>query len=373
MAGPPRVVARARTAVRIALTRRLETLADASDPARWRPVVLVGLSGGADSLALLATTVWVAGRLGLATEAVIIDHGLQEGSERVAEHAAMQAEQLGAAAAHVRRVAVEDGPGGLENAARQARHRALAEVREDRGALAVLLAHTLDDQAEQVLLGLARGGGPRSIAAISPARGVTLRPFLGTDEDESLGLRRADTEEICRLHDLEWWDDPMNADPHHLRARVRHEVLPVLREVLGDQVEENLARASALVREDADHLDREARELSEGLRRPVDGPHDLLALDVHALAAEPTPIRTRILRDVSRRAARAAGGGSGKSLLRRHVREVDALVRSWHGQAPAPLPGTIEVARCDGLLVWRRAPAGTDRRVGHLEGTDQKE
>ncbi|WP_193106233.1 tRNA lysidine(34) synthetase TilS [Brachybacterium sp. FME24] len=361
MAGPPRVVARARTAMRAALTARLEDLADDTAAGRLSPRLLVGLSGGADSLALLATTVWVGSRMGLQTEAAIVDHGLQEGSDGVAERAAAQAERLGATA-HVVRARVEiDAAGGVENAARAARHRALDHLLTDRGALALLMGHTLDDQAEQVLMALARGAGPRALAGIPRSRGALLRPFLGTGRDETTALRRADTEEICRLHDLQWWEDPMNADESMLRARVRHRALPLLREVLGEQIDENLARTADLVRPDSDHLDTEARAVLEALRR--DGGEsreegDLLLLDVHALAATAAPLRTRVLRDASRSAESAVrvpnGPGSTKSLLRRQVLAIDALVVSWHGQASVPVPGRIEVARRDGLLVWRR-------------------
>lgn len=361
MAGPPPVIARARTAVRAALTTRLEQLADDTAGGQLSPRLLVGLSGGADSLALLATTCWVGSRMGLETEAAIIDHGLQEGSAAVAERARTQAERLGASAHVLRPRVAADAAGGIENAARNARHDALEQLRGERGALALLMAHTLDDQAEQVLMGLARGAGPRALAGIPRSRGPLLRPFLGTGRDETTALRRADTEEICRLHDLEWWADPMNQDETLLRARVRHRALPLLRELLGEQIDENLARTADLVRPDVDHLDAEARALLESLRR--DGGErreegDLLLLDVHALSAAPAPLRTRVLRDACRSADRTprpdGTGGSTKSLLRRQVLALDALVVAWHGQAAVPVPGRIEVARRDGLLVWRR-------------------
>jgi tRNA(Ile)-lysidine synthase len=365
MAGPPRVVARARSAVRAALLARLADLADATDAGALSPRVLVGLSGGADSLALLATTCWVGARMGLETEAVIVDHGLQEGSASVAERARAQAERLGASAAHVLAVRVDvDAPGGVENAAREARYEALEQLLEERGGLALLLGHTLDDQAEQVLMALARGAGPRALAGIPAARGPLLRPFLGDGRDEATAISRSDTEEICRAHDLEWWEDPMNADTALLRARVRHRVLPVLREELGEQIPQNLARTAALVRPDSEKLDADASALRESLERDLGDLReegDLLALDVHALAAAPAPLRTRVLRDASRAAERRGGAPSDKSLLRRHVLAADALVVSWHGQAASPLPGRIEVARRDGLLVWRRSRDGSAR------------
>jgi tRNA(Ile)-lysidine synthase len=356
MAGPPPVVARARRAVRGALLERLTLLADATDASGLQGRVLVGLSGGPDSLALCATTCWVAGRMGLETEVGIVDHGLQEDSSRVAGRARAQAERLGASAVHVLPVQVDpELPGGIENAARVARAEALDALAEERGAVALLLGHTLDDQAEQVLMGLARGAGARALSGIPPVRGRVLRPFLGIGRDEATALAREDTEEICTVLDLDPWQDPMNADLHLLRGRVRHRVMPLLAQELGPQIVENLARTAALVGPDTELLDAEAGDTLRALTRSSQGPDDLLVLDVHALAALPAPIRTRILRDASRQAESSGGTPSDKSLLRRHVLAADALVVSWHGQAAVTLPGRIEVARRDGLLIWRRS------------------
>ena len=358
MAGPPPVVARARLAVRAALTERIGHLADLTNTTNLSPKVLVGLSGGADSLALLVTTSWVAERMGLQTCAVIIDHGLQEGSDQVAQRAADQAERLGARSV-LRRAQVDPtSPGGVENAARDARHQLFEEVLEQEQALGLLLGHTLDDQAEQVLMGLARGAGPRALSGIPRRRGALLRPFLGTGRDERTALRRADTEQICRVHELEWWEDPMNTDTTMLRAAVRHRLLPMMREVLGDHIDENLARTADLLAPDAQYLDARAREdLDALLRAPgtlaEDG--DLLHLDVHALSVLPAALRTRVVKEASARARQEAGTPSGKSMLRRQLLAVDALAVSWHGQAAVPLPGRIEVIRRDGRLVWRRS------------------
>lgn len=357
MTGPPPVIARARLAVRAALAARLEELADGPADA-LTPTILVGVSGGADSLALLATAQWVGQRMGLRTLALIVDHGLQEESAQIAERARTQAQRLGAEARIVTVRVEAEAAGGVENAAREARHRAFEQELDHHGALALLLGHTLDDQAEQVLMGLARGGGPRALAAIPRHRGALLRPFLGTGRDERTALRRRDTEQICTLLGIDAWEDPMNRDVSMLRPAVRHQVMPLLREILGEQIDENLARTADLVREDADHLDAEAALTLPGLQRDggelrEDG--DLLLLDAHALTAVPTPVRTRLLRDASRRAEQLAGTPSDKSLLRRQVLEIDALVISWHGQAGVALPGRIEAVRRDGLLVWRRA------------------
>ncbi|WP_058234396.1 tRNA lysidine(34) synthetase TilS [Devriesea agamarum] len=362
-AGPPRVIARARLAVRAALTHRLSELADRTDPTGLAPRVLVGVSGGADSLALAAVTAWVAHRMDLSCEAIIIDHGLQEGSASVAARAEENCYRLGVDAVHLRSVAVSThDPGGVEQAARQARHEAFNRTVDERDALALLLAHTADDQAEQVLLALARGSGGLALAGIPRTRGVLLRPFLGTGCDEHTALTRADTEEICRLHDVQWWDDPMNADPAYLRARVRHLVMPVLHEQLGPHVSANLRRSADLLREDSNFLEDSAAQLLEAATAspspPTTPDHDrvdrgILYLDAHTLMAAPVPLRRRVLRDASRQ---AAASHPGKTLGRSHILAIDALLTTWRGQGPVPLPGKIEVLRCGDRLVWRRTP-----------------
>lgn len=237
MTGPAPAVAAVRTAVRHALA---DLPADA--------LVLVGCSGGADSLALAAATAFVAPRAGLRAGAVVVDHGLQPGSADVAARAATVCRGLGLGPVEVVAVSVA-GPGGPEAAARAARHRALADVAARHGAAAVLLGHTLDDQAETVLLRLARGSGARSLAGMPAVRGPLRRPLLG--------LRRVDTEAACAALGLAPWTDPTNgpAEPGvlaPLRSRVRHEVLPVLEEVLGPGVVPALARsAAALAADDA--------------------------------------------------------------------------------------------------------------------------
>ncbi len=192
----------------------------------------VALSGGPDSLALTA----IAASL-RPTTALIVDHGLQPGSAAVAATAQRQAEQLGCVEAQVFSVRV-GGDGGPEAAARNARYHALADARRDRP---VLLAHTLDDQAETVLLGLGRGSGARSIAGMRPYDPPWCRPLLG--------VRRATTHAACADLGLRAWHDPHNADQRFTRSRLRHEVLPLLEEVLGGGVAEALGP----------HSDRPAR------------------------------------------------------------------------------------------------------------------
>ena len=304
-------------------------------------LVLVACSGGPDSLALAAGAAFVAqrsARRGPAWRAlgVVVDHGLQDGSGQVADEAAAACRTLGLDAEVVR--AEVDGRG--EAAARTARYAALERVADERGAAAVLLGHTLDDQAETVLLGLARGSGARALAGMPTVRGRFRRPLLA--------LRRADTVAVCEELGLRPWQDPTNDHEHPdsaLRSRVRGEALPTLERVLGPGVAEALARTAAQLREDADVLDVLAAELLDAARTDE-------GLDLEVLAHAPAALRTRALRT----AAIAAGSPAG-ALVRSHVLAVDALVTDWHGQGAVALPGGIAVSRACGRLALNTAPA----------------
>jgi tRNA(Ile)-lysidine synthase len=332
MTGPGASEASARVAVRRALA---DLRADS--------LVLVACSGGADSLALAAATAFVASRSdGLRAGAVVVDHGLQDGSAEVAERAADACRALGLAPVDVRPVVVPSSrAGGPEAAARGARLAALELAARQRGAAAVLLAHTLDDQAESVLLALARGSGARSLAGMAPRRGVFRRPFLG--------LRRADTEAVCRDRGLAWWDDPTNgrdgdesgasAASLPLRSQVRAEVLPVLERVLGAGVPVALARSAAQLRDDADLLDALASDLLDrAATRGVDGAP--LVLDVATLEAAPRALRTRALRG-----AAVAAGAPAAALTAAHVAALEMFVTHWRGQGAAHLPGPTLASR----------------------------
>jgi len=323
--GPGVAVAEVRTAVRACLAGL--TAGD---------LVLVACSGGADSLALAAATAFVAPRLGLRAGAVTVDHGLQPGSaERAAEIAVLLA-KLGLDP--VRSTAVTVAPAGAsgpENAARVARYGALDAAAAAYGAAAVLLGHTLDDQAETVLLGLARGSGGRSLAGMPARRGRYRRPLLA--------VRRAATAAACAELGLEPWQDPHNCDFRFTRARVRHQALPALEAALGPGVAEALARTAAQLRADAECLDDLAFAESGQLRQ---GGSDPAGLDVAWLAALPAAIRTRVLRD----AAVMAGCPPG-ALAAGHIGQVDALVTAWRGQRWADLPGGVRARRQAGK-VW---------------------
>ncbi len=285
--------------------------------------VLVGLSGGADSLALAAAIAFEAPKAHISASAVVIDHGLQAGSAQVAARAVAVAESLGLPAHAIR---VEVGlDGGPESAARDARRAALLEAARMAGAEAIVLAHTLDDQAETVLIGLARGSGAASLGGMSPDRteeGIRiLRPLLE--------VRRATTRAACAAQDLPPWDDPHNLDRRFLRVRVRQDVLPVLEAELGPGVAEALARTADQLREDAAAFVDMIAETIEDIVEPAEAG---IAVSVPALAANPPALRHRIIRHV-------VASEFGVSLTRAQTLEVARLVTDWRGQGPLDLPG----------------------------------
>ncbi len=324
-------------AVRLAVGRALADLPAGSS-------VLVACSGGADSLALAAGTAFVVRRAArhaaeaggvppLRAGAVVVDHGLQAGSAAVAARAAAQCRDLGLDPVLVVPVSVGT-EGGPEAAAREARYRALADAADGQGAAAVLLGHTLDDQAETVLLALARGSGPRSLAGMAAVRGLFRRPLLG--------LRRAETAAACAAEGLVPWQDPTNAGGPDgpRRSRVRHEVLPAVARVLGPGVVPALARTAEQLREQADAIEGLADELVARAAGPGDG------WDVGVLSAAVPGIRRAALHAVALSAGCPAG-----SVARRHVLALDALLVDWHGQGPVHLPGGVEAVRECGRLV----------------------
>ncbi|GAB3149385.1 tRNA lysidine(34) synthetase TilS [Micromonospora sonneratiae] len=323
-------------AIRVAVRRTL------TEVRRDRPV-LVACSGGADSLALAAAAAFVAPRLGIPVGLVTVDHGLQSGSEQRAVTVAKWAEQAGFAPVELATVTVEGRPGGPEAAARQARYQALGEVARRHGASAVLLGHTRDDQAETVLLALARGAGPRGLAGMPFRReraGTTLlRPLLEVSREQ--------TRKACAALGLTPWEDPHNTDPSYTRARVRADVLPVLVRALGAGVVDNLARTAKLVASDNAALDSLAGDAFEAARTADGG------LAVPVLAGLPAAIRTRVLHAWSREL-----GATPAALSYGHVTSLDALITDWHGQGPTHLPGGIQVSRYRDALVALPADGG---------------
>lgn len=224
-----------------------------------KPLILVGCSGGPDSLALAAITAHFARRGSISVGAVIVDHGLQEESAQVADRAAAQCEALGLSPVFIKKVAVEHGSEGPEMAARTARYGAFSEAVQETGARAVLLAHTLDDQAETVLLGLARGSGTKSLSGMPEVRQVAavtyVRPLLSVRREQILA--------ICEAENIEPWLDPTNSDESLMRAKVRHSILPFLEENLGGDVAVSLARTAAIIGPDAEFIEDQARQALE--------------------------------------------------------------------------------------------------------------
>jgi len=301
-------MADARRAVRECLQHHTSSVSDDA-------TFLVAVSGGADSLALAWATAFELSRHGYRPMAVIVDHQLQEGSDEVAQTAKAVVQDFGLEAEIVR-VSVS-GDGGVENAARQARYDALKTHANTHGAEGVMLAHTLDDQAETVLLGLARGSGPQSLSGMAEVNGMWWRPFLG--------VRRQTNEQVLRDIGVSWWVDPQNSNRNLLRPRIRHDVLPLLEEALGPGVPEALARTADLLREDNDFLEGLAREAVAAVA--TDG-----GLSTGALKELPPVIISRVIRT-------AVSSVTREGLSHAHTTAVMALVTDWKGQGPIDVPG----------------------------------
>jgi len=326
-----------------------DALAGAGYPER----VLVACSGGPDSLALAAVAAYFARRghvdgHPVSVGAVVVDHQLQPGSAGIAATTARTLEDLGLSPVQIRTVDVASAGMGPEAAARDARHAALDAAADEAGAGAILLGHTLDDQAEQVLLGLARGSGTRSLAGMRPSRGRLLRPFLG--------LRRADTLEICRVEGLDPWHDPSNTDPAYARSRTRVEVLPLLEEKLGPGVAESLARTAAILQLDADYLEDVANDTFDRLRQQ-DGAE--VSLPEAALRDLAPAVRFRVI-------AKAAAAVGGQQPSYQRLLAAEALLRRQGSAGPVELPGAVSVYRlslAQLLAEEPSAPGGVPREA----------
>ena len=291
--------------------------------------VLVACSGGADSLALALAAGVVAARRGTQVRALVVDHGLQSGSAEAAARVVEQLEGRGVPGVVLTAVVARGAGDGLEAAAREARYAVLADAA---GAAPVLLGHTLDDQAEQVLLGLARGSGTRSLAGMPARRTVGRTLFVRT----LLGVRRATTAQACAEWGVEPWRGPHNADLAFTRVRVRSRVLPVLEDALGPGVAEALARTASLARDDANLLDDLADQALDGAQ--AEG-----GLSCTDLVAMPPALRRRVL-------PRWLIDAGCPEPTWTHVLAVDALVLDWRGQKGVDVPG-LRVMRREGHLV----------------------
>jgi tRNA(Ile)-lysidine synthase len=333
----------------VATVRRAVAAALAALPAPARAApLMVACSGGADSLALAAAALALRAA---PVHAAVVDHGLQDGSDTRAAATAELLTGMGATVV-VRRVDV-DGPGGTEAAARRARYAALRSARPHPDT-PVLLGHTLDDQAETVLLGLGRGSGARSLAGMRAWDAPWCRPLLG--------VRRTATRAACAAAGLPVWDDPHNTDPRFTRVRLRHEVLPLLEDVLAGGVAEALARTARQLREDGDALDALAAELLAQVHDPAPvapgpalrGSEDPRAAVAAAagtvrttpLVAAPAPLRRRALRAWLATASVTA-------LTDGHLRAADELAGQGPDRGGVALPGGLELVRARGRLSLR--------------------
>jgi tRNA(Ile)-lysidine synthase len=287
-------------------------------------LVLVACSGGPDSLALAAAVAFEAPRAGISAGAVIVEHGIQAITKDVAARTAEVLRTLGLDPVQVAHVSVGEA-GGPEAAARAARYEALDEAAAALDAKLVMLGHTLDDQAETVMLGLARGSGPRAVNGMAVHSGRYLRPLLG--------IKRETTHAFCEDSGLDPWIDPQNSEDRFTRVRVRQAVLPMLEIELGPGIAESLARTAELVREDSEYLDELALAAYDGC---VSAGPTSLELSVEALEALAAPIRNRVIL----RALEVFG----PTFSRVHVLAVADLVTNWHGQKELTLPG-VRVVR----------------------------
>jgi tRNA(Ile)-lysidine synthase len=291
-------------------------------------VLLVAVSGGADSLALASAVLKESKEFALTPVAVTIDHQLQSGSGAQAEKVVEQLKEMGYEKVICKKVVVTT-ESGLEAGARDARYQALSACASEEKATKVFLGHTRDDQAETVLLGLARGSGTRSLSGMAIENGIYLRPLLQ--------ITREETVTACKEIGVEPWNDPHNGNTEFSRVRVRTQVLPIMEAELGPGISAALSRSASILRDDADALDAIAEiEISRT---------DLANLDCDHLATLARAIRSRLLR-----AALYAAGAPSGSITADHLAGVEALVTSWHGQGALSLPGGVKVERISGRL-----------------------
>ena len=300
-------------ALRSAVRAALETFS-AGD------VILVAVSGGADSLALAEAAKLEGEKLALKVIGVTVDHQLQSGSDT---QAVKVVEQLSIPCT-IKKVEVQITD-GLEASARRARYAALEESARENSAVAVLLGHTKDDQAETVLLGLARGSGARSLSAMAQRNGIYLRPFLE--------ITREQTVAACKELNLTPWNDPHNNDESFLRVKARKNVLPVLEKELGPGIREALTRSAQLLRDDADALDQLAEQFWAADK----------SLNIEALEQLSKAVRTRVLR-------LALFESGVTQLSAEQVGWVEALISNWKGQGEVSLPAGVKVSRISGRL-----------------------
>lgn len=309
---------------------------------------VIAVSGGPDSLALAAA----AAAEKLPAHVVSIDHGLQDGSRAVSEAAIGQVGQWGLSG-QVVSVRVVGEP--LEAAARQARYQALGDLA---GRRPILLAHTGDDQAETLLLGLLRGKAS-AMGEVSDYQGHTLlRPLLG--------IRRAHTVGACRELEVAAWNDPHNTDEAFRRVAIRRQVLPLLDQIIGGDATAPLVRAAELLREDDDYLHtltpkpERSAAATELITEPATQPateqytepvtQQPPALEITELGPPPLA-RRAIAKFLQQHGARVSASTLAASI---------AFIHDWHGQGAVSVGNGLELARQAGKLVLLHSSLGDD-------------
>jgi tRNA(Ile)-lysidine synthase len=313
-----------RSAVRASLSQLLEEQPSAKSFG-------VAVSGGADSLALAGALALESKNLSIDIYALIIDHQLQSGSDTVAHESAKKLHSLGVANVTIKKVNVEITD-GLESSARRARYRELNSFFEEHSLAAIFLGHTRNDQAETVLLGLARGSGTRSLSGMARSQDRFVRPLLD--------ISRSETESACDELGVKYWQDPHNEDRRYLRVRAR-KLMPLLEAEIGPGITDALARSAKLLRDDADALDGYANQFFEKIN-----PEDI---EISELVKLPRAVRSRVIR----LAAYHLGSPAG-SLSADHIQPIEALITQWRGQGASSLPGGVKVERISGRLSLSR-------------------
>lgn len=299
--------------------------------------VVVGLSGGADSLVLTAVAVWVGERSGFTVQAVVVDHGLQIGSAEIASSAALAATKLGATSIEIRNVDVGTD-GGMEMAARTARRAALLEVANGRP---ILLGHTANDQAETVLLRLLRGSGAHSLSAMSACTKIWHRPLLS----HSRGEIEAAVVELLTPLGITPWQDPHNFDEVFSRVKMRKH-LDTLSEDFGPSIISGLVRTADMLRADNRALDHIADESFCSAQKS----ETQVSISVQELKSVPSAIRTRLIKLCFDQLA--VGTRENSPLTYQHVMSVEALISGWSGQGGIALPLGVTAKRECGRLVF---------------------
>lgn len=290
--------------------------------------VLVAVSGGADSSALAAALIQETKKIAIRAIAVVVDHALQANSADVAQNTKAELTKIGYTSIEIKRIKVEVTD-GVEASARRARYAALKEIADSVNAVAIFLGHTKDDQAETVLLGLARGSGTRSLSGMAERIDSYRRPLLS--------ITRKLTEAACKEAGVKFWNDPHNQSMEFTRVKVREKILPLMESEIGPGIADALTRSAKLLRDDADALDDWAKEVLGEIN-----PNEM---DIELLVSLPRAIRSRVIRQ----ALYLAGAPSG-SLSADHLEPIEALVTAWKGQGPVSLPGGVTVSRISGRL-----------------------